>query len=117
MQLTWPNQMMNTDLVSAEMFLAAALNDGYTGGVLAVNTMQTLPGEITAIVKTPLGIPSPPIAGWPSGNYRAGFVCQFADPTDPNKWVNIGMALFFMGVYGWTAGQVLQVTAGIAPNS
>lgn len=106
MQLTWPNQLMNSTLSDALGFVAFCARNGFPGGALTVNTMQTLPGEVTNMV--PLdstGQPTPPIPGWPSGNYRAAFCIKF--PTgDPLHEPNVGLCLFYMG-NGDTLAQVL----------
>lgn len=112
MTLTWPFQMDNCSLSAAQMFINVAQSEGLTGGKLAINTLQSIPGEVVNMIplNVQTGQPLGNFPGFPSGNYPACFVCQFDQNKDKAQWMNIGWLLFYMQIRGWTALQTLENT-------
>lgn len=113
MQLTWPNQKMNSTLSQAVQFVKDAAAAGFTGAQLAVNTMQTLPGEIVNMEPVdeqgqPTGASIP---GWPSGDFRAAFSVRFPSQGDAFRWLNVGLCLDEIA-HGASIEQVCAVPAG-----
>lgn len=91
MQLAWPNPAENQTVSQAVDFVAEAAAAGFPNGVLAVNTEQTLPGEITNfILVDSKGQPTDTtVPGWPSGDFRAAF-CIYIPGQASGRWLNIG---------------------------
>jgi hypothetical protein len=115
MTLTWPYQMDNCSLSAAQMFINVAQSEGFTNGKLAIDPLQSIPGEVDGLVQLnpQTGQPLSAIPGFPSGNYPACFVCRFDQCKDPNQQINIGQTLWYMQARNWTVAQALQACANV----